>query len=218
MSDKYTKVETEFKIGNTTFDTLFSITIPDYGVSIPECHSSGPIIYPIKRPLSDIVNMIERGLHVQFEEKDAPERIFFFIKKYNEVASEANAKCGMELNPIISTTLEYIKLKLRYLDDSKEKEVNENNPFTKKILSTSSKNNKGNRYNNETISNTFKRNKSKKNFTDNRTASEHKMFEMFSDESFISSDGALNIGDNVLDPSPNIPNFYEDIVFNEDGR
>jgi hypothetical protein len=212
MSNVYKKIETEFKIGNTDFNTRFFITVPDYGVSIPECHTSGPIIYPVNRPLTDIINMIERGIHVQFEDKDAPERIYFFLKKYNEVATEVNNRCGQDLNPIITTSLEYIKLKLNFIDNSKDKEVDTSNPFTKRILTTSSNEYKGNRYTNESIANRFKRNKKK--IVENKPASEHKMFEMFADSTFVGEDGSLNTGDTEIF-SPVMPNFYEDIEFGE---
>lgn len=212
MSNVYKKIETEFKIGNTDFNTRFFITVPDYGVSIPECHSSGPIIYPISVQLTDIINMIERGIHVQFEDKDAPERIYFFLKKYNEVAIEANNRCGQDLNPIITTSLEYIKLKLNFIDNSKDKEEDTSNPFTKRILTTSSNKYKGNRYTNESIANRFKRNK-KKNIED-KPASEHKLFEMFADSTFVGEDGSLNTGDTEIF-SPVMPNFYEDIEFGD---
>lgn len=212
MSNVYKKIETDFKIGNTDFNTRFFITVPDYGVSIPECHTSGPIIYPVNRPLTDIINMIERGIHVQFEDKDAPERIYFFLKKYNEVAIEVNNRCGQDLNPIITTSLEYIKLKLNFIDNSKDKEVDASNPFTKRILTTSSNKYKGNRYTNESIANRFKRNKKKT--IENKPASEHKMFEMFADSTFVGEDGSLNTGDTEIF-SPVMPNFYEDIEFGE---
>lgn len=214
MSNVYKKVESEFKIGNTDFNTRFLITIPDYGVNIPECHTSGPIIYPVNKPLTDIINMIERGLHVQFEDKDAPERIYFFLKKYNEVATEVNNRCGQDLNPIISTSLEYIKLKLNYIDNSKDKEIESSNPFTKQVLTTSSNKYKGNKYTNDSISNRFKRNKNKKKYIDDRQASEHKLFEMFADNSFVREDGSLNTGDNDMF-SPGIPSFYDDIDFGD---
>lgn len=214
MSNVYKKIETDFKIGNTDFNTRFFITVPDYGVSIPECHSSGPIIYPINCRLTDIINMIERGIHVQFEDKDAPERIYFFLKKYNEVATEVNNRCGQDLNPIIITSLEYMKLKLNYIDNSKEKEKEKDtsNPFTKQILTTSSNKYKGNKYTNESIANRFKRNKKKT--IENKPASEHKMFEMFADSSFVGEDGSLNTGDTEIFSSV-MPNFYEDIVFGD---
>lgn len=212
MSNVYKKIETEFKIGNTDFNTRFFITVPDYGVSIPECHTSGPIIYPISVQLTDIINMIERGIHVQFEDKDAPERIYFFLKKYNEVATEANNRCGQDLNPIITTSLEYIKLKLNFIDNSKDKEEDESNPFTKRILTTSSNKYKGNRYTNESIANRFKRNKKKT--IEDKPASEHKMFEMFADSTFVGEDGSLNTGDTEIF-SPVMPNFYEDIEFGD---
>ena len=104
-------------------------------------------------------------------------------------------------------------MKLNYTDNSKKKEnKDDSNPFTKQILTTSINKNKGNRYSNESISNKFKRNKKKK-VIDNRQASEHKLFEMFSDESFIPNDLSLNMVDN--DYSQNIPKFYDDIDFGD---
>ena len=95
----------DFKIGDVTLETYFGVTIPDYGIKIPECNTTGPIINPVYVPLRSIINFIElRGLHPQLEKSEDAEKIYYWIKAWNETANEINKKENLMLNPIISNT------------------------------------------------------------------------------------------------------------------
>ena len=206
---------TEFKVGNTTFSSHYFITIPDYGVPIPECHSTGPIINPICVSLTTILNFIERGLHPQFKDETKCESIYYFLVEYNDAARKINNEAGEILNPIAQKAEDYFLMKL----NSKEAMVRQreraesNNPFTKKIVKTNS-DIVGSGYSNEYIANKFKKKKNPKKFVDNRSVQEHKMFELFSMPGAVDNNGRI-----VLDPNtiggPVMPEFYDDIDLGE---
>ena len=208
-------VETsEFKVGNTTFDSHFFITIPDYGVPIPECHTTGPIIYPVCVALTTIVNFIERGLHPQFKDERKCESIYYFLVEYNRVANELNNKAGEILNPLAQKAEDYFLTKLNSSEALlKQKERAEsNNPFTKKIVKTNS-DLIGSGYTNEYIANKFKKkNNNPKKFVDNRTVAEHKMFDMFSMPGAVAADGKIVMDPNTIGGS-SIPEFFDDMDF-----
>lgn len=206
-------VETsEFKVGNTTFNSHYFITIPDYGVSIPECHSTGPIINPICVPLTTIVNFIERGLHPQFKDESKCESIYYFLVEYNLAAAKINNEAGEILNPIAQKAEDYFLMKLNYNDamTRKRERAESNNPFTKKIVKSNT-DIIGSGYSNEYIANKFKKKSNKpKKFVDNRSAPEHKMFDMFSLPGAVTSDGKI-----VLDPNTiggnTMPEFFDEM-------
>lgn len=208
-----TEETTDFKVGNTTFKSYFFITIPDYGVPIPECHSSGPIINPVYVPLATIVNFIERGLHPQFKDESKCESIYYFLVEYNKIAKQLNAAAGEAINPIAQKAEDYFLLKLNYKDATiKLKENEENpNPFTKKIVKTNPKS-LGSGYSNDYIADKLKKKSKNKKFVDDRTAPEHKLFEMFSMPNAISPDGKIVVDPNSIGGSF-MPDFYDGMEF-----
>ena len=207
-------VETiDFKVGNTSFKSHYFITIPDYDVLIPECHSSGPIINPICVSLTTIVNFIERGLHPQFKDESKCESIYYFLVEYNAMAKKINAEAGEMLNPVAQKAEEYFLLKLNYKESvAKQKENIENaNPFTKKIVKKNSDLIKTG-YSNEYIANKLKKKPKNKKFVDSRTIPEHKLYEMFSMPGAISPDGKIIVDPNSIGGST-MPDFYDDMEF-----
>jgi hypothetical protein len=82
----------EFKVGNTTLSTPIQITIPVYGYELPEIHSSSPIPIPIYTKVANIINWLERGITVEFCERESVEKVFFFIMEYNRYVQEENKK------------------------------------------------------------------------------------------------------------------------------
>lgn len=209
----------DFKIGDVTLETYFGVTIPDYGIKIPECNTTGPIINPVYVPLRTIINFIElRGLHPQLEKSEDAEKIYYWIKAWNETANEINKKENLMLNPIISNTEEYFakKLKFKLIEEETEttKEIQETNPFARNLLPKFKTPPISNTYNNENVRRKFNPNaiESKnvnkhKHSIDTRDSTEHKMYEIFKDEEMMRREKEKLI------PSQNIPSEYEDIVF-----
>ncbi len=204
--------EDQFRLGDTTLDSTFYITIPDYGVPIPECNSHGPIGYPIRQPLCNIINMIERGLHVQMSNEDA-EKMYLFINMYNKVAMEANKEAGEMINPVVSTTEEYLALKMDSIESKaviKSKTEN-SSPFDYTLMAPPKKA-KTNVYTNEKVQNIFKKkNKKKKAMAIlNRPV---RMYDEFNEHVNISPDGV--IVNNDLDMSIDVPEYFSDINFGD---
>ena len=204
----YDENVTDIKVGDTTFNTHFLVTVPDYGSPIPECNTTGPIISPANLALWKILNMIERGLHVQFESKTAPEKIYFFLLEYNKFAQKINNREGEVLNPLATKSLEYFELKMNYRASMEKKASNQEfNPFVKQYTPNS-----GSKtitpYDNKAISGKFKKKKNRP--IDNRGPYEHKLFEMFSQPNAVTADGKI-----VHDPNamlgPSMPEYFEDM-------
>ncbi len=205
------EIETsDFKVGNTTFSSCYFITIPDYDVPIPECHSSGPIIDPICVPLSTIVNFIERGLHPQFKDNSKCESIYYFLIEYNEIARKINSEAGEVLNPIAQKAEDYFKLKLGYIEsvNKHKEELEKENPFKKKIV-TSNSDAIGAKYSNNSITNRLfkKKQKDKK-----PVPHDYKLYDMFSMPESISSDGRIIIDPNTIGGNT-MPDFYDNMDF-----
>lgn len=214
-----TIIETQdLKLGDTTFKTSFKVTVPDYGAPIPEAHTTSPIINPIRMKLYIISNLIERGLHVQFVDKQDVEKMYFFIKLYNETAAKINKEAQETLNPLALETENYLAKKLRFhihKDNTEiEKEIKPDNPFKQqykipKVYKST------NVYNNENIINKLKgKNNKSKAFVDNRDLSEYKMYEMFSHPGAIGPDGQI-----INNPNTNftesIPQYYDEMELGE---
>ena len=209
----------DFKIGDVTLESYFGVTIPDYGIKIPECNTTGPIINPVYVPLRSIINFIElRGLHPQLEKSEDAEKIYYWIKAWNETANEINKKENLMLNPILSNTEEYFakKLKFKLIEEETEvtKEIQETNPFARNLLPKFKTPPISNTYNNENVRRKFNPNavgsknvNKSKPIIDTRDSTEHKMYEIFKDEEMLRREKEKLI------PSQNIPSEYEDIVF-----
>lgn len=208
MKNTYENID--FKIGNTSLQTMFYITIPDYGAPIPECHSHGPISIPFMQPVYNIVNMINRGLHVQPSLEDS-EKIYLFLIEYNREARRINKEVGEEINPVATEAEDYFfnKMKFKYGKEYKEENKDEN-PFVKtsNIMIKSS-----NILNSNTIQNTFKTRKPK----DNKKYQEriHKMYDIFSSPEYMDPDGNLidNMMKKIDDLGEDMPGYMEDINF-----
>lgn len=210
----------DFKIGDVTLESYFGVTIPDYGIKIPECNTTGPIIKPVYVPLRTIINFIElRGLHPQLEKTEDAEKIYYWVKAWNETASEINKKENLMLNPILTNTEEYFTKKLKFKlieEESKNIEkTQETNPFARNLLPKFKTPPISNTYNNENVRRKFNpnaavgsKNVNRNKFTiDTRDSTEHKMYEIFKDEEMLRREKEKII------PSQNIPSEYEDIVF-----
>lgn len=206
------KEESDFRVGNTSFDSHFFVTISDYGVPLPECHSTGPINTPINLPLTTIVNMVERGVHVHPKDDIDSEKIFFFLKEYNRVAKQLNDNAGEVLNLLVEKAEDYFYKKVRFkiaIETSKEENANPN-PFTKRIAPRRPE---VHRYNNEFVANKLKKKKPRKEI-DLRAASEHKMYEAFSQPNAVSADGRIVIDPNTIG-GQTMPDAFDDISFGD---
>lgn len=207
MKNKYENID--FKLGNTSLQSMFYITIPDYGAPIPECHSHGPISTPFMQPVYNIVNMINRGLHVQPSLEDS-EKIYLFLVEYNREARKINKEIGEEINPIASEAEEYFfkKMKFKYGKEYKEENKDEN-PFVK---TSSTMIRSSNVLNSTAIQNAFKLNKGKEKKHQEKI---HKMFDIFSSPEYMDPDGNLvdNIAKKMNDLGEDMPNYMEDINF-----
>jgi hypothetical protein len=80
-----------FKVGNTTLNSSFKVTIPAYDIALPEINSSSPVIMPITVSASIIINWLERGIYVEFADgASVAEKLLFFLLEYNRYALTEN--------------------------------------------------------------------------------------------------------------------------------
>jgi hypothetical protein len=82
----------KLKVGNTTLSSLVKITVPDYDWELPEIHSSSPITIPMYNSVSSIINWLERGINIDFCNKEDADKVFFFVLEYNRFAEKENKK------------------------------------------------------------------------------------------------------------------------------
>lgn len=206
----------DFKLGNTTLNSLFDITIPyNYGDPVPECHSHAPIGTPFKQPLYNIINMINRGLRVQ-PSLDDSEKIYYFLVAYNKQAAELNKQLGEMVNPIAQEAEDYFykKMAFKISKEVKEDPMIQNNPFTKVIAPNHTS--RANVLTSKSIQATFKKhNKPTKIKIDTRRPEEHKMYEMFNapEGSLIAPNGVEQESYNL---NKNMPDYMNDMVFGVD--
>lgn len=213
-------VTSEFKVGDFHHNYCVPITVPDYGVSIPECHSTGPIGSPVYLEVYKVVNMIQRGIHVQFTRKDDDVKLYYFIHSWNKIANEINKQAGETLNAVATETENYLLEKVRYKITIEEKESGEDNsesenfnPFKHRLhpIKTTYANNY---ITNDTIQNKFR--KKKVSDETRKHISEHKLFDIFNtnqDQMVMSQAGEILTGD--VD-TPSGRGLYDDIDFSND--
>ena len=200
----------KFKLGDTTFDSMFSINLPyNYGESVPECHSHCPIPYYFMQPLYNIVNMINRGLKVQFENEDETERVYLFLVEYNRVARNYNKQLGEEVNPIASEAEEYFytKMKTRFSKDQEVFEKGNENPFNKPIAP---------KQNDNIVKLQIKSMMpNKKKVERIKSPEEHKMYEIFNSENLIAPDGSIGVTPKTDKDFSSLPGYIDDRDFNQ---
>ena len=185
---------TEFKVGETTIESIYQINLPyNYGEAVPECHSHCPISTFFYASVAQIVNFINRGLIVNLKDDKDAERIYFFLTEYNKEAAKYNKELGEEANPLALDAEKIFFNKLKYvlkLEQDNDKLEN-NNPFNMIIAPPSKKTNVVKSY---SVQNAFKslnkKNKSKTG-VDNRAPEEHKMYEMFDSPNLVSPTGQI---------------------------
>jgi hypothetical protein len=122
----------DLTVGNTTIKSPFFIKILDYGVELPEIHSVSPVISFINIQLSAIVNWIERGLTVVFQNPDDEAKVYFYILEYNRLARETNEEVGHEVFKLAYKTEELTKSRLDTTLRGQDFEANERNPFKRR--------------------------------------------------------------------------------------
>ena len=83
----------EFCVGDTTIQTTFRVKVNDYEVELPEIHAFGPTGFQDIR-LAYIINWVERGIIVEFENIKEEEKATFFIIEYNKYAKQVNDEEG----------------------------------------------------------------------------------------------------------------------------
>lgn len=205
----------DFKLGNTTLNSLFDITIPyNYGDPVPECHSHAPIGTPFKQPLYNIINMISRGLKVQPTLEDS-EKIYYFLVAYNKQAIEMNKSLGENVNPVATKAEEYFYKKIAYKvsKEVKENDMIQNNPFTKIIAPKHEI--KTNVVSNKSIQSSFRKNngKSVKIRLDNRRPEEHKLYEIFNSPngSLIAPEGIYDETNDISRINKNMPDYLDEM-------
>ena len=90
----------EFCVGDTTIQTTFRIKVNDYEVELPEIHAFGPTGFQDIR-LAYIINWVERGIIVEFENIKEEEKATFFVIEYNKYAKQVNDEEGKVVNTAI---------------------------------------------------------------------------------------------------------------------
>lgn len=177
----------DFIVGNTTLDSLITVTVDDYVADLPEVHSSGPIITPMSIEVRTIINWIERGLHVQFTNNKDAEKLLFFVMEYNKYAEQANAanKSDIEIKPLklASNAQSYLIKKLHWQEtkvQSEDESYNsDNNPFQKRTHSIKMQLAQDAPYTNASVQNKFKK-KTESTVQLSRSPDEVRMYDIFS--------------------------------------
>jgi len=189
---------TEFKVGNTTFESIFQMNLPyNYGDAVPECHSHCPISAFFYASIPQIINFINRGLCVNLKDDNDAEKIYFFLTEYNKQAARYNKELGEEANPLALEAEKFFLNKLRHVIkvDQDNDKLENSNPFNMQIAPPSRR---GNVIKSSSIQNAFKSlNKKNKhnraNGIDTRAPEEHKMYEIFNSPNLVSPDGKIAV-------------------------
>lgn len=79
-----------FCVGTTTIETMFKVSVLDYNAPLPEVHAVGPLVTPQNVKVAYILNWIERGLCVDFENKSDEEKLLYFVLEYNKYVKYVN--------------------------------------------------------------------------------------------------------------------------------
>ena len=167
MTDYTFDSDGNFCVGNTTLDTMFKVSVMDYGVSLPEVHATGPLITPQSVRVSAIINWIERGLCVDFVSKSDEEKVLYFVLAYNKYAKEVNNEAQSVKYKLALVAQKWLILDLHWqgkLDDTKRSETSAN-PFVKR-QHVNSYNQPKAVYNNDTIRAKFSKKKKENQFQD----------------------------------------------------
>lgn len=196
----------DFKVGNTTFDSMFQINMPfNYGEAVPECHTHCPITTFFYASVSDIVNYINRGLRVNLKDDSDAEKIFFFLTEYNKMASKYNKDLGEEANPLALEAEKFFLTKLKHIIKLTEEkdDLAKRNPFLFTPAPKPKRSN-GNVYRSNAIQSTIKafnanRKKGLQQKADTRAPEEHKMYEIFNSPSLVAPDGKVVVN-SALEP------------------
>lgn len=207
----------EFKVGETTFESIFKINMPfNYGDPVPECHSHCPITTFFYASIAQIINFINRGLRVNLENEADAEKIYFFLTEYNKQAAKYNREIGEEANPIASDAEKFFLLKLSYKiakEDEKDDLANRN-PFARRADLMPRKTNT---FKPNVVQGTFKINKKKpKKGPDTRAPEEHKMYEMFNSPTLVAPDGSVVMNPTMENIIDTMPDDLDNMVFGDD--
>lgn len=201
----------DFKVGDTTFDTMYSMNLPyNYGDPVPECHSHCPIGVFFYATVSQIINFINRGLIVNLEDDNDAEKIYFFLTEYNKQAAKANKELGEEANPLALDAEQFFLKKLNHVitEIRDADELENNNPFNKRIAPPAKRTNVVKSNSIQSSFKSLKKNKPTRSNIDTRAPEEHKMYEMFNAPNLVSPDGQIVI-------NPQLEQYQEDSMFDD---
>lgn len=206
--------EIPFKLGDVDMNTMFKITVPDYGRKVQELNNmSTPIIYPTFVSAWKIINMIQKGFHINLSPEDS-EKLYFFVAYYNRQATILNNESGEIINPIAQEAETYLSYKVKtkiHDEEIKEEEVNKN-PF--KPIFVSKNKVRHNVYNNSTIQDKFRKKKKSQNIVEEAIPNRApRLYDMFSDSVSIAPDGRAIFNNKNVDLNRDMPEYMEDIDF-----
>lgn len=209
----------DFKVGDTTFESIFQINLPyNYGDPVPECHSHCPISHFFYASVARIINFINRGLIVNLKDDNDAEKIFFFLTEYNKQAAKYNRELGEEANPLALEAEKFFLTKMKHVItlDVENDTLENNNPFNKVIAPPKKSTNTMN-FKSADVQAAFKslsKNK-KKNGADNRSPEEHKAFEIFASPNLVAPDGSIVVRPDLEQYTENISPDLDDMVFGD---
>jgi hypothetical protein len=182
----------DFIVGNTTLETSYDVTVGDYGVPLPEVHSTSPMIYPMGVKVKTIINWIERGLHVDFVNQKDKENVMYFVLEYNSYSKSVNEKNNkMILKPAKrcqDTLMRSLNWNLK--QEEQKAETTSKNPFISKIKFDHRAYDRSLAESSETSSTVLSRINKKKNPTktihlDNKRPTDVKLYDMYSNDAFM---------------------------------
>jgi hypothetical protein len=130
-------MQKEFEVGNLVLSTPIKIRIPDYGYDLPEINSSSPISIPIYASVANIINWLERGISIEFCNKDVDgNRVLLFVTEYNKFASEnnKNIKDVDKQHRLALNAEDRLRRMMDFSYFQKKKKTEEAIPFKKRIF------------------------------------------------------------------------------------
>jgi hypothetical protein len=182
--------------------------VPDYGVDLPEINSSAPISLPSYFPAMYVVNWIERGLHIQFEEIEEEVKLYYFLLEWNAYARATNEQAGKAELPLTPGTLSYMAKQLKYHKGIEERTEDSLNPFKRDMKpnthTATGEKSIGRTYTNKTVTERFKKKSDSKpgpQPTGPKPLDDVRLFDMFDkppDAGMLTDDG-LSSGYRDLD-------------------
>jgi len=116
-------------------NTIVKVRVPSYDVYIPEFRVHGPIMQFMPTKIRNVINMMERGLIVEFQTKAMEFKVLDVVKRFTLVASSENERVGREVYKLPIKTQESLVMSLNLKQKHERKQQGIVSPWTNRNYS-----------------------------------------------------------------------------------